>query len=290
MAKFSEKNQIKSLFPIKKSFQNKGDFGHVLVIGGSMGMAGAVCMSALSALKTGAGLVTAAVPACIASVVAVKLTECMVLPLPEQDGVFDVSAHCKAIEFSKKCNVIAIGMGARKNAGITRVLESLLFSYQGVLVVDADGLNVLADNPELLEIERKCELILTPHPGEMARLCNCSVQEVQVKREEISTSLAQKYGVVVVLKGENTVITDGDAVFINPTGNVGMATGGSGDVLTGIIAGFAAQDLDAKTASLCGCYVHGLSGDIAVNDKTVYCLTACDLIEYLPDAFKEILS
>ncbi len=290
MAEKIKKIQIKALFPIRKSFQNKGDFGHVLAVGGSLGMAGSVCMTAQSALKTGAGLVTAAVPACIASVAAVKLTECMILPVPDESGAFCVASVREIVDFSRKCNTVVFGMGARKTCGTTRILESLLLSCEGTLVIDADGLNVLADNLDLLAVKRKCSLILTPHPGEMARLCGCSVKEVQENREQISLSFAQKYNVVLVLKGENTVVTDGEEIFINPTGNVGMATGGSGDVLAGIIAGFSAQGLGAQNAALCGCFVHGLSGDIAVKDKTQYCLTACDLIDYLPEAFKEILN
>ena len=290
MVKKIQKNQIKLLIPSRNSFQNKGDFGHVLAIGGSYGMAGAVCMTAQSALKTGAGLVTAAVPSCIASVAAVKLTECMVLPAQDETGVFSIASAQEIVNFSRKCNAVAFGMGARKTSGTTRILEDLLVSYEGTLVVDADGLNVLSENMSLLDNKRKCNLILTPHPGEMSRLQNCSVQEVQADRVQIAREFAKKYNLVLTLKGENTVITDGEEVYINPTGNVGMATGGSGDVLSGIIASFAAQGLNTLNAAVCGCFMHGLSGDIAVKDKTEYCLTACDLIEYLPKTFKEILA
>ena len=284
------KAYIRNCLPIRKSYQNKGDFGHVLVIGGSIGMAGSVCMAALGALKSGAGLVTVAVPKSVSDIVAVKLTECMVLPVNDFNGEFDISASADIVEFCKKCNTIVFGMGARKSAGTVRILESLLLNYTGALVLDADGLNVLSENPDFLNIKRRCSLILTPHPGEMSRLVSQSVSDVQSNRGELASSYAEQHDLTIVLKGERTVVANKDILCVNPTGNVGMATGGSGDVLAGIIGAFAAQGLSSADSACCGCFIHGLSGDIAVKEKTYFCLTACDLIDFLPKAFGEILN
>ena len=280
---------IRKCLPIRRSNQNKGDFGHVLVIGGSLGMAGSVCMAALGALKSGAGLVTVAVPKSISDIVSIKLTECMVLPLNDCNGALDTTASDDVLKFSKKCNTVVFGMGARKNAGTVRVLESLLMDYAGTLVLDADGLNVLAENPDFLNIERKCSLIITPHPGEMSRLINQPIPDIQNNRCRVASTYAEQHNLTVALKGERTVIANKSDLYINPTGNVGMATGGSGDVLAGIIGAFAAQGIDLIQAACCGCFIHGLSGDIAVKEKTSFCLTACDLIDFLPKAFNEIL-
>ncbi len=280
---------IKNNLPVRFSHQNKGDFGHVLVIGGSYGMAGAVCMTAQSALKSGAGLVTVAVPEKIADIVSVKLTECMVLPLPDENGMLSASARQTIKSFLPKVNTVVFGMGARKCAGTAAILEFLLQTFTGTLVLDADALNVLAENPELFHIKRKCMLILTPHPGEMARLMNREISFVQAERENNAKKYAQTNNLVLVLKGEGTVISDGEKLCLNPTGNVGMATGGSGDVLAGVIGGLVAQKIPPLHAAFCGCYLHGLAGDIALKEKTYFSLTACDLITYLPEAFREIL-
>jgi len=271
--------------PVRLSHQNKGDFGHVLVIGGSVGMCGAICMTATAANRSGAGLVTVAVPDEIAPIVSVKLTESMVLPLPSENGTLCIKSVDAVKKFLSKVNTVVIGMGGRVCDGLCAVLEMLLTEFTGTLIVDADGLNVLSRNKDLLDIPRKCELVLTPHPGEMARLLSVSVSEVQKNREETAENYASEHRCVLVLKGERTVITNGDEVYINPTGNPGMATGGSGDVLAGIISGLAAQGMNGFNSSACGCYLHGLAGDIAVKDKTEYGLIATDLIEYLPKAF-----
>ncbi len=281
---------VKDRLPKRLSFQNKGNFGHILIIGGSVGMSGSVCMSAMGALRSGAGLVTVAVPRDILPVVAVKTTESMTLPLSSADGVFALGAAKELSSFLPKANAAAFGMGARTGGGTTRLAERLLSAFDGTLVIDADGLNTLAQNPELLERERKCSVILTPHPGEMARLSGASVADVQGARETCAKEFAQKTDTVVVLKGEKTVISDGKTVLVNPTGNVGMATGGSGDVLSGIIASLAGQGLTPLESAACGAYLHGLAGDIAVKDKTAFGLIAGDLIEYLPRAFHAVLN
>lgn len=281
--------KILNILPERKPYQNKGDFGHVLVVGGSLGMAGSVCMTAQSALRSGAGLVTVAVPDVIAEIVSVKLTECMVLPLKSENG--QISSDClKTIaSFLPKVTTVVVGMGGRVCKGLTSVLEFLLEEFNGTLIVDADGLNILAKHDDLLSKTRKCELILTPHPKEMSRLFESTVEEVQNNREEVSKFFSKKYDLCLVLKGQNTLVSYKDKHFLNPTGNVGMAKGGSGDVLAGMIAGFSAQGANALNASCLGVYLHGLAGDIAILEKTVYGLIATDIISYIPNAIKKIL-
>lgn len=281
---------IFGMLPKKSDDSNKGDFGHVLVIGGSEGMAGSVCMTAESTLRSGAGLVTVAVPDCILSVVATKLTECMTLPLPSEDGKISQISLKTIAQFIPNVNTIVIGMGGRVYIGLASVIEFLLDKFEGTLIIDADGLNILAKHDDLLLKKRKCELVLTPHPGEMSRLLRITTADVQSNRENVAESFSNLYDLCLVLKGKNTVICSKEHKFINPTGNVGMAKGGSGDVLAGMIAGFSAQGAKKEYASCLGTYLHGLSGDIAVKDKTEYCLTATDIISYLPSAFKKILS
>ena len=283
------KEQVKNLLPLRFPHQNKGDFGHVLVIGGSVGMSGSVCMTANSALRSGAGLVTVAVPSEIADVVSTKLTECMVLPLKSENGVLSKDAVYDISKFLPKVNVIAIGMGGRICNGLKAVLEFVLANFSRKVIIDADGLNIISQNKQLLDIKRKCEIILTPHPKEMSRLCDVSVDKVQASRQETAIALAKKYNVCVLLKGESTIVTDGNEIYLNPTGNQGMATAGAGDVLSGVISGLSAQGLEVFKSGICAAYIHGLSGDLGVLDKTCYSLTACDIIDYLPLAFKEIL-
>lgn len=276
---------VKSKLPKRLSHQNKGDFGHVLVIGGSVGMCGSVCMTGTAALRSGAGLVTVAVPEEISSVVSVKLTESMVLQVPSENGEFCLKSVNKIRKFLPKVKTVVVGMGARTGEGLCAIIDMLLTEFFGTLIIDADGLNVLSKYSYLLETERKCKVILTPHPKEMSRLVSLSVPEIQLNREKIAQNFADKNKCVMVLKGENTVIADGQQTFINSTGNNGMATGGSGDVLAGIIAGLSAQGLNPIESASCGVFLHGRSGDIAVLDKTEYGLIATDLIDYLPKAF-----
>ncbi len=280
---------IFNMLPKKSPDSNKGDFGHVLVIGGSIGMVGSVCMTAESALRSGAGLVTVAVPDCILNVVATKITECMTLPLPSEDGQISQTALKTISQFIPKVNTIVVGMGGRVCIGLASVIEFLLDEFEGTLIVDADGLNILAKHDDLLLRKRKCELILTPHPGEMSRLLRITCADVQKNRENVAESFSNLYNLCLVLKGMNTLICSREHKFINPTGNVGMAKGGSGDVLAGMIAGFSAQGVKKEYSACLGAYLHGLAGDIAVKDKTEYCLTATDIISYLPQSFKKIL-
>ncbi|MBQ7040186.1 MAG: NAD(P)H-hydrate dehydratase, partial [Clostridia bacterium] len=213
------KEFVSAKLPKRLSYQNKGDFGHVLIIGGSVGMSGSVCMTANAAMRSGAGLVTVAVPSEIVPVVSTKTTEAMVLLLPSENGMLCLKSVDTIRKFLPKVNTVVVGMGARICDGLYAVLEMLLVEFMGTLIVDADGLNVLSRSKELLDAPRKCNMVLTPHPGEMSRLLSLPISEIQSNREVLAKEFAFSHKTVVVLKGENTVITDGDELYVNPTGN-----------------------------------------------------------------------
>ena len=284
----TDEGYVKKHLPIHKIDAHKGDRGRVLIIGGSTGFTGAVCMAADSALKSGAGLITAVVPCSLNHIFEIKLTEVMTLPLEDNDGTFVVNSAKKALEFGLNCDCVAIGPGAGVNAGTKEIVSEFVLNYNKKLVLDADALNVLAQDTSILK-KSKCDIIITPHAGEMSRLTGKTIEEIVGNKEKTATEFAKEFGVNVLLKGKDTVITNGKDVFINPTGNNGMAKGGSGDVLTGICASFAAQGPDCFNAGVLGAYIHGLAGDLAKELFTDYAMTPCDIIGCLGKAFKEIL-
>ncbi len=280
-------NYVKEHLPRHKNDAHKGQRGRVLIIGGSVGFTGAVCMASQAALKSGAGLITAAVPLSLNHIFEIKLTEVMTLPLDDASGNFGKDAFKKAIEFGKNCDAVAIGPGAGINEGTEKIVKEFILNYNKKLILDADALNVLAKNPAILK-EAKCDILITPHIGEMSRLTGKSIDEILGKREQIAIDFAKNYSVNVLLKGKDTIITDGEKVFVNPTGNNGMAKGGSGDVLTGVCASFAAQGLTCFESGIIGAYIHGLAGDIAREEFSEYAMTPCDIIECLAKVFKKI--
>ncbi len=282
------KEFVKKLLPVYKTDQHKNDRGKVFVIGGSTGMTGAPTLTANAALRSGCGLVTVGIPASLNNIMEVKLTEAMTYPLKDNNGYFSLDSYEKALEFAKGCNCVAIGMGANKNKGTQKLVSEFLRNYEKNLLIDADGLNVLSGCVYKLE-NTKADVILTPHIGEFSRLLNISAEEILVSKEKIAMEFAQKYNVVLVLKGKNTLITNGCELFENSTGNEGMATGGSGDVLSGVISALSAQGLSPINSAVAGVYIHGLAGDFAKNKKTVYSMIASDIIENLPDAFKSLM-
>jgi len=268
---------------------HKGQFGHVLVVAGSPGMTGAGCMAASAAQRAGAGLVTLALPRSLNIVAEIALGSAMSMPLPETcDGALGLAAGAHLLERAHRFNVAAIGPGLRTAEETQRMVRRLVARLQVPIVVDADGLNALAQGPDVLQ-RRRAATILTPHPGEMSRLVGCaSVAEVQSDRTGTALRFARQHGVVVVLKGHGTVITDGERVWINETGNPGMATGGTGDVLTGLIAGLLCQGLGPFDASRLGAFVHGLAGDVAAARKGELSLVAEDVLGCVPAVFKTI--
>ncbi len=271
---------------------NKGDAGKVLVVAGSQGKTGAACLVGESALRAGAGLVTVATPEGSQKVVAARiLTECMTEPLAETDsGTVSREAIDRALELASTRDVLALGPGLGSSEESTRTfVHALVMRRTCPAVIDADGLNSLVPWAENLRGSRELPLILTPHPGEMARLTGKEISEVIKDRVEIARDFATAHSVIVVLKGSRTLIASPDGeVFVNPTGNSGMATGGTGDVLTGIIASLVAQRKDDPlAATIAAVYLHGLAGDLAASRAGIRAMIASDISAHIGDAFME---
>ena len=279
------------LLPERPRDGHKGLFGRVLVIAGSVGLTGASAMASLSALRVGAGLVTLGTPESLNPIMEVKLTEVMTLPLPETSHqTLSIRAYDKIMQMVAGVDVVAIGPGLSRNPETIELVQKLCKDVNIPKVIDADGLNALAEDKNCLS-ELGGQTVLTPHPGEMARLTGKTISDIQSNRINIAVDFAKEYGVILVLKGVPTVIAEpnGEA-YLNTTGNPGMASGGTGDVLTGTIAGFIAQGLDAKGSAILGVYIHGLAGDLASMDKGEAGLIAGDLIDFLPKAIRKVIS
>lgn len=274
--------------PPRKPDSNKGDFGRALVGGGSRGMCGAIGMAGLATLRSGAGLVTLAVPLSVQDVVASYCPCFMTHGLAEASGKFAAAAADEALAFGNTANVFALGPGLGRSDALTKFVVHLYERVNQPMVVDADALFALAEQKPAIE-KPTGPRILTPHPGEFKRLTGELPEGA--RRMPAAAGLAQRDktgNTVVVLKGHETVITDGHRIALNKTGNPGMATGGSGDVLTGIITALLCQKLPPFEAARLGVYVHGLAGDIAAAELGEVSLIATDLIEYLPKAFQRI--
>ncbi|MCP3961716.1 MAG: NAD(P)H-hydrate dehydratase [bacterium] len=265
---------------------HKGDFGHALLVGGSPGKAGAVILAARAAVRGGAGLVTAAVPESILQTVDGGSLESMTVGLPaDADGALGVGAVEVVTAAAAGKRAVAIGPGLGLATGTIEAVRTLVTELDLPLVLDADALNALAG--QLSDLQgRTAPTVLTPHPGEMGRLLGISTAEVQADRVGAARAAAQRSGAVVVLKGHRTLIADAEAgVWVNPTGNPGMASGGSGDVLTGLVASLLAQEYEVLTAAQLAVYLHGLAADLAIEDIAPEALRAGDQIEALPRAF-----
>lgn len=269
---------VRTLFPKRKADSHKGDFGKVGIVGGSYGMSGSVCLSAMAALRSGAGLCYVFVPDEIFSIVSCKLTEAIIVKESEISNYLD------------KLDAIAVGMGYSQDGKKKHIIKLITQKFSKPVVFDAGSIGYLASNKELIK-NKKCSAILTPHTGEFSKLINMDTEEINSNRMFLTTKFSKELNSVLLLKGAATLTggTDG-TLRINPTGNSGMATAGSGDVLSGIIAGFLAQGLNCFDAASLGAFVHGLSGDIASSDKTEYGMTAGDIVEYIPMAIKKIFS
>lgn len=284
--------EMRRVLPPRPRDGHKGTFGHVLVVGGSVGMSGAPIMTARAAARTGSGLVSAAVPASIQPLVAAGMDELMTIPLPDTDGALTEQSARRVQEFAAKCNAVCLGPGLRNTPATHALVAKLLSDLMVPIVLDADGLNALADQPDMLSA-RTATTVLTPHPGECARLLSISTADVEADRIAAVRETARKYRAVVVLKGARTLICDsrgnGEApIGINTTGNVGMATGGSGDTLTGIIGSLIGQGCDPWDAACLGVYVHGCAGDLAAARKHTRGLMAGDISEEVPAALREL--
>lgn len=280
------KEFIKNNFPVNELEQHKGNCGKVLICGGSIGLTGAVCLASQAALKCGCGLITVGIPESLNSIYEIKLTEIMSLPLKDNNGNFFRKSVSKAFEFSKKCDAVAIGPGGGN--GIKYFLTDFITRSEKPLLIDADGINALSSNINLLE-KKKCDIIITPHTAEMSRLTGKSIDFINENRLEIAYEFAKKYKITVLLKGKGTVITDGNEIYINNTGNEGMATGGSGDVLSGIILSLMGRRVPVLKSGIIGAYLHGLAGDYAKEKINAYSMSASNITENIPDAINDIL-
>ncbi|MFW6278962.1 MAG: NAD(P)H-hydrate dehydratase [Bacillota bacterium] len=271
------------MLPSRPENGHKGTFGKLAVVGGTLGMSGAPYLAGRAALKMGAGLVKVAVPDNIQPIVASYAPEIMTVALSSNDRGIKIEALSQIKKLAKESDVLALGPGLGQGPDKTEIINSLLQEVEVPLVLDADALNVLA--PKKVLKQRRAGTVLTPHPGEMARLMEKEISTIQKNRLQYTQEFAVKYGIYLVLKGATTTIglPNGD-VYFNLTGNQGLATGGSGDVLTGIIASLIAQGLDLSQAVVLGPYIHGRAGDLGAKQKTARGLTAGDLTEYLARA------
>ena len=269
---------------------HKGDYGRVLIVAGSTGKTGAAFLAAMAALRSGAGTVTVATPRSCAAIIASMAPELMTLPLDETpEGTVDFTALDEVLAF--QADVIAVGPGLGRAHGTTAFVHALVERSSASLVLDADALNAFADDPDRLTAKEGVDIIVTPHPGELARLMGLSTDDVQKSRLDLARDFATSHRVTMILKGHRTIIATPDgAAYINLTGNPGMATAGTGDVLTGMAAAWAAQLLDAEAAAQLAVYLHGLAGDLAESDESDVSMTATDVIGHLGDAIAELTS
>jgi NAD(P)H-hydrate epimerase len=278
---------VRALVAPRAADSHKGDYGHVLLVAGSRGKTGAAHLAAVGALRSGAGLVTVATPASCQAVVAAMAPEYMTEALDDRTGGLDPADVDRVIEMAR--DVVAIGPGLGQAPGTAAFVRELVDQAAMPLVVDADALNAFAGDPDRLTGREGRNLVITPHPGEMARLVGMSSDEVQANRLDVARHFAAAHRVYVVLKGHRTLVaTPGGTVFINPTGNPGMATGGTGDVLTGMIAAWLAQLLDAEAACKLAVYLHGMAGDLAEAREGEASMTAGDLAGHIGAAVLEL--
>ncbi len=274
--------------PHRRMDAHKGAFGRVLVIGGAVGYTGAAVLATRGALRSGAGLVTVGVPATVYPIVASSVIEGMAVPLADHEGALAVEAADQIRDLAASADVVACGPGLSRLPGPAAIVRRLLAECGKPMVLDADALNVLAGSTEMLRHAR-APVVITPHPGEMARLLDAKTEDVQRHRLQTARTAAERFGVVVVLKGARTVVAspDGEA-FIIPTGNPAMATGGMGDVLTGVIAGLIPQRLTPLAAAWTGAYLHGLAGDLAVAARGPAGILAREVADHLPAALRAV--
>jgi len=278
---------VKRTFRDRLANTHKGTYGHVLTIAGSPGKAGAALMAGRSALRAGSGLVTLAVPENLRIPLEIPTLEVMTAALPEtKEGTISLDAYDAIMALLEDKRVLALGPGLSTHPSTVELVHRLIRSVEVPMVIDADGINAVAQHPDVL-LEAKAPIVLTPHPGEMARLVpNIAIQS---NRIEVAQKTAQRYNIFLALKGARTITASPDGnIFINPTGNPGMATAGAGDVLTGIIAGLISQNIIPVEATKSGVYLHGLAGDLVAAEKGYYGLIAGDILDMIPYAIKHI--
>lgn len=280
---------VKALLPKRKPVSNKGTYGHTLCVCGSMKMAGAAALAVNGALRSGTGLVTAAFPMSAYPAIAPKLTESLLLPLESSfDGTFAFAALADILEASKRATAALIGCGLGFTKDTVRLVSNFIKEINVPTVIDADGINAVSKNIDILK-EAKAPIIMTPHPGEMSRLCGRSIAEIIANPVSIAYEFAITHGVTLVLKGANTVVcsAESEEIYVNTTGNSGLAKGGSGDLLAGITASFLAQGMMPFEAAACAVYIHGLCADAVAEKTSMRGMLPSDVLDYLPTLFSK---
>jgi len=281
ITKILHHQQVLDMLPDRDINAHKGDFGKILLLCGSRAYTGAAALATMGALRSGAGLVYLGVPESIYAIEATKLTEPIVFPLPDESGMLSSVAEKTIIDCLPKMDAVLVGPGLGQSDGCRAVVRTVLQNFNGPVVLDADGINLLAAHKDMLR-GRTGPVIVTPHAGEFQRLGG----KITGGREEAALALSRELGVVVLLKGHRSVITDGEVCYINPTGNPGMAVGGCGDVLAGMIAALLGQGLKPIDAAACGAWLHGAAGDICAEEMGQYGMLPSDILNVLPRLLK----
>ena len=286
-----DEGYVGAALPARKEDGHKGDFGRLLIIGGSVGFSGAPYLAARAAVRSGCGLVYLGVPQSIYSAVAVKCISAMPFPLPDSGGMLAVSSLGPIEQKMHGCDVLALGPGLGQSTSVRAVVHTLLRETEQPVVLDADGLNVLSEYLPILDERRNRVTVLTPHDGEFARLCGLRPEELAARdRVEVTREFAMEHGCTVVRKGHRTLVALPDGLVLeNTTGGSALAKGGSGDLLTGLIASLLAQGAPAEPAAASAVWLHGLAGDLLSDRLTPYCVTPEDVVDRgLPAAFVSV--
>lgn len=288
---FLNEDTMRPMLRRRDRMAHKGHFGHCLVIAGSTGKTGAAALTANSAVRAGSGLVTLATAESVHAVLEIKTTEAMTFPLPDSGSGHLTNSAFPAIEkLLAGKDALAIGPGLDRRPGTYALVQNIVESVSLPLVIDADGLNALAEDITVLRRKKSKQVILTPHPGEMSRLLGTSIPDVEAIRISVAQEFARNYGIYLVLKGARTIIASPAGIAaINGSGNPGMATGGMGDVLTGIIVSLLGQGYAAWDACRLGVFLHGFAADLVAAEKGEIGLTATDVLEKLPFAYNKLL-
>ncbi len=286
-----DEDLIKQIIKPKKRDSHKGDYGKLLLIAGSKGMAGAAVLAGKAALRSGVGLLKMAVPESINDILQISLPEAICLPLSgSKSHKLDQTCLDELVAYSKTCSAMAVGPGMGKGKDFFDIMTRLTEEINTPIVIDADAINAIGNDADDF-FKRNPYMIITPHPGEMSRLTGLSIQKINDDRIRIARDYSKKWGIIVILKGARSVVASPDGcVYINVTGNPGMATGGSGDVLTGILSSFVAQKIERKEAAIASVYVHGKAGDIMAAKVGEHGLTAMDIAEGVGIAIKSIIN
>lgn len=272
---------VLDMLPERDPDGHKGTFGKMLLICGSRGYTGAAALAAMGALRSGAGLVYLAVPESIYTIEAVKLTEPVILPMADENGMLSAKAAETLLPLLLKMDAILIGPGIGIGEGTRKILQTVLREAKCPVVVDADGITLLAAHKDILR-GRSCPVIVTPHDGEFIRMSG----SLEPDRITAAMSLARENDILVLLKGRGTLITDGTTCYRNPTGNPGMAVGGSGDLLAGILTAFLGQGIEPLEAAACAAWVHGAAGDLCARELGQYAMLPSDMLTKLPRLLK----